>query len=337
MTLRFVNGALLITLIVILLSGVYGIVWTLDGWMYEVHRIGSWALIALIPWKVGISWASLKRGFAFNITRGLVPIVSLLLSGLVIFVILLGLGWAWRIGPVVLWLYETVISWHWILALASIPFFLLHVWQRWPKIKQRDLLSRSGFLKLSALGAVGVVGWWLSQMWAVLRQDEDMPRSVSGSRLNGYFSGNQFPVTTGYGDGRQAVDLDSWQLSIGGAVAQPFALTYPDILSLTSSSQVATIDCTIGWYSVQRWGGLRMVDLLQLAGSQDDIQQVRIQAVSGYTKTYPMVEAKDILLATHVGGEVLNHSHGFPLRAVVPSRRGWFWVKWVEIVTAIVQ
>ena len=335
MTLRFVNGALLITLISILLSGVYGIVWTLDGWMYEVHRISSWALIALIPWKVGISWVSLKRGFAFNIKRGLVPVISLLLSGLVIFVILLGLAWAWHVGPVVLWLYETVISWHWILALVSIPFFILHVWQRWPKIKNSDLISRQGFLKLSALGAVGVLGWWLSQMWAVLQQDEDMPRGISGSRLNGYFSGNQFPVTTGYGDGREPIDLDHWQLSIGGVVARPLAFSYRELLSLPTSSKVATIDCTIGWYSVQRWGGLRLVDLLQLAGAPDDILQVRIKAESGYTKTYPMVEAKDILLATHVGGDVLHHSHGFPLRAVVPSRRGWFWVKWVSSIETL--
>ena len=33
--------------------------------------------------------------------------------------------------------------------------------------------------------------------------------------------------------------------------------------------------------------------------------------------------------AKHVGGELLTHVHGAPLRAVVPSRRGWFWVKWL--------
>jgi DMSO/TMAO reductase YedYZ molybdopterin-dependent catalytic subunit len=39
-----------------------------------------------------------------------------------------------------------------------------------------------------------------------------------------------------------------------------------------------------------------------------------------------------------VGGEVFDHGHGFPLRAVVPSRRGWQWVKWlvaVEVISAV--
>ncbi|HYH05137.1 MAG TPA: molybdopterin-dependent oxidoreductase [Bacillota bacterium] len=31
----------------------------------------------------------------------------------------------------------------------------------------------------------------------------------------------------------------------------------------------------------------------------------------------------------------MNASHGFPLRAVVPSRRGWFWVKWLAKIEAV--
>jgi len=336
MTLRFINGALLISLMLIVLSGLYGIVWTLDGWMYEAHRISSWFLIALIPWKVGISWNSLKRGFSLNIERGLVPGLSLLLSVMVIFVILLGLAWAWRVGPVVLWMYETVISWHWILALALLPFLGFHVWQRWPSIKHSDLLSRKGFLRLSTLGAIGAVGWKWSQTLAGLRQDAEMPRAISGSRLHGYLSGNQFPVTTGYGDGGQPIAINTWQLTLVGAVARPSTLSYADLLAMPSKSAIATIDCTIGWYSIQRWSGIKLGDLLEHAGVQEDIRQVQIQAVSGYTKNYPIWEAEEILLATHVGGEILDHAHGFPIRAVVPSRRGWFWVKWVAQIKAVV-
>jgi DMSO/TMAO reductase YedYZ molybdopterin-dependent catalytic subunit len=62
---------------------------------------------------------------------------------------------------------------------------------------------------------------------------------------------------------------------------------------------------------------------------------VQLGAVSGYAKTFTFAEAAEILLATHVGGEVLAHQHGFPLRAVVPSRRGWFWVKWLTDVEVL--
>jgi DMSO/TMAO reductase YedYZ molybdopterin-dependent catalytic subunit len=48
-----------------------------------------------------------------------------------------------------------------------------------------------------------------------------------------------------------------------------------------------------------------------------------------------MQEAKYVLLATHVGNQVLDPVHGFPLRAVVPTRRGWFWVKWLTHIEVI--
>jgi len=64
---------------------------------------------------------------------------------------------------------------------------------------------------------------------------------------------------------------------------------------------------------------------------------VRLRAASGYAMDFTLAEAGEILLATHVGGEVLDHWHGFPLRAVVPSRRGWFWVKWLTEIEALTR
>ena len=41
--------------------------------------------------------------------------------------------------------------------------------------------------------------------------------------------------------------------------------------------------------------------------------------VSGYFGDFTLAEARGLLLATHVSGEVLDHWHGFPLRAVAPG------------------
>ncbi len=60
-----------------------------------------------------------------------------------------------------------------------------------------------------------------------------------------------------------------------------------------------------------------------------------MRSVTGYEHDLPMIEARDVLLATHVGGEPLTHVHGAPLRAVVPTRRGWFWVKWLTRIEVI--
>lgn len=330
MTLRLVNSAILALILLLLLTGGYGIIWRLDGWVYDVHRVTAWALIALIPWKTAISMRSLKRGMRPNFDRGFIPAVSLLLSGVTIIVMILGLMWTWRWGPTTLWLRQTVISWHWILALVLMPPFVLHAWRRWPRPKKAEFISRRNFLKFLGLGAVGFLGWRLSDILALFRQEDEAPRNRNGSRLSGYLTGNNFPVTNSAGDGRKPINPDHWKLSISGEVEQPLKLSYSEILSLSSTSQIATLDCTVGWYSVQRWRGIALSHLLDLAEVDRQAWLVQFRAQEGYQHSLTLAEASDVILATHVGGAALSHVHGFPLRAVVPSRRGWFWVKWLS-------
>jgi DMSO/TMAO reductase YedYZ molybdopterin-dependent catalytic subunit len=95
------------------------------------------------------------------------------------------------------------------------------------------------------------------------------------------------------------------------------------------------LDCTTGWYTLQRWRGIPLARLLEEATAPDRIAGVRLLSTTGYNHTFPAGEARRILLATHVGGEALSPGHGFPLRAVVPDRRGWFWVKWLTRVEVL--
>src|SRR3974377_489106 len=113
MNLRFTNTAILVLIMLLTLTGVYGLIWTLNGWVFDVHRVAGWALLALIPWKAAISWRSLKRGLKPNFDRGVVIVESLVLAFIVLGLIALALLWTWRIGPGELWLRQTAISWHW--------------------------------------------------------------------------------------------------------------------------------------------------------------------------------------------------------------------------------
>lgn len=334
MLLRLVNSAILALVTVLTVSGIYGIVWTLNGWVYEAHRIAAWALIALIPWKVGISWRSLKRGLGARFDRSVMIGISVVLAVAALSVLALGLVWAWNVGPWVFAFRQTAISLHWILALVLVPPFILHAWRRWPRPKPSELTTRRTLLKMGGLAGVGVAGWWLAELAASVRAEADSPRRYSGSRERGSFSGNAFPVTNNAGEGEERLEAETWRLEISGTVASPLALTYDDLLALPQSEVTATLDCTVGWYTTQVWRGVRLADLLAQAGMQPETETVRLEAVSGYVADYSLEEAQGILLATHVGGEPLDHWHGFPLRAVVPSRRGWFWVKWVTGVTA---
>jgi hypothetical protein len=332
MILRFVNSAILGLIFALTLTGLYSLVWPMPLWMYEIHRICGWALIFLIPWKSAISLRSLGRGLRPTFDRGVVIIVSLALSGATIVVIGLGLMWAWRLGPETLWLNQSTISWHWILALVILPPFALHAWRRWPRPKQEELLSRRGLMQIGGLTAASLAGRWLAERYSDARQLAEHPRRASGSQLQGYLSGNDFPVTTGAGDAGSPIDPQSWQLAITGLVAQPLTFTYSELLALPLRSRVATIDCTVGWYSVQRWRGVSLPYLLEQAGADADARGVRLVARSGHRESLPMRELEPVLLASHVGGVPLAHRHGFPLRAVVPTRRGWFWVKWLTAI-----
>ena len=139
------------------------------------------------------------------------------------------------------------------------------------------------------------------------------------------------------GEGRLALDAATYVLTIGGAVAVPFRLSYASLLALPAVERVATLDCTTGWYSTQRWRGVALGPLLEQAGLPRGFSWVRLRGASGYFGDFSLAETRDLLLATQVGDDVLSHWHGFPVRVVAPTRRGWFWVKWltsVEVLSA---
>ncbi|MGH2523368.1 MAG: molybdopterin-dependent oxidoreductase, partial [Anaerolineales bacterium] len=266
--LRFINTLLLVLVLLLTLTGVYGLSWPMPGWMFDLHRGSGWALIALIPWKSIISWRSLKRGLGRRFDRGVMILLSVALAALTLLVLGLGLMWAWRLGPELLWLgayADTAISWHWMLALGLLPLFALHVWRRWPRPKRADFLSRRSALKLLGLSAAGVAGWWAAEYLAHARTMPNAPRRFTGSREQGSFSGNQFPVTNSIGEGKIVLDAEAWRLAVGGAIPAPIALSYADVLALPASEVVATLDCTTGWYSTQLWRGVWLADVLQLA------------------------------------------------------------------------
>jgi DMSO/TMAO reductase YedYZ molybdopterin-dependent catalytic subunit len=335
---RFTNTALLTLVGLLTLTGVYGLVWPLPQWMFETHRAAGWALIALVPWKAAISLRSLRRGMDRRFDRSVVVIVSLILAAATLLVLGLGLMWAWQLGPQLVWLgayADTLISWHWMLALALLPFFALHVWRRWPRPRRADLVSRRSALKLLGLGAAGLTGWWAAESLSGLRADPGAPRRFTGSREQGSFAGNAFPITHLSGEGQIRLDPLAWRLALGGRVERPLALSYDDLLSLPAADKIATLDCTTGWYSTQVWRGVPLSDVINLARPPRSVAAIQLKAASGYVSYFTWEEAREILLASHVGGEVLDHWHGFPLRAVVPSRRGWHWVKWLTEIDVV--
>jgi DMSO/TMAO reductase YedYZ molybdopterin-dependent catalytic subunit len=124
-------------------------------------------------------------------------------------------------------------------------------------------------------------------------------------------------------DSVPGISLSEWQLHAAGRT-----WSY-DELAVFADELTATIDCTGGWYSEQDWQGARVDRLLERTRTSG-VESFVVRSRTGYSRRFPIADAARMLLATRVGGNQLDAAHGFPARLVVPGRRGFEWVKWVD-------
>ena len=337
-SLRFINTLILSLFILLGLTGLYGLVWPFPSLLFDIHRAAGWALILLIPWKSIISIRSLRRGLDLRFDRNVLIVLSLLLTAATFLVLALGLMWAWNLGEYYVWIGPYAysgIGWHWGIALGLAPLFLIHVWRRWHHPKKTDFAGRRQALKLMGLSVAAVASWGAAETLSKILQSGASPRRFTGSREDGSFTGLDYPVTSGVNQGKIRLEPETWKLSVTGAVKIPLILNYADMLSWSLAEVTSTLDCTGGWYTTQVWRGVRLIDLLVQAGVDYEKAGIVLKDVTGYTSHFTSAEFPEILLATRVGGQVLDHWHGYPVRAVVPSRRGGHWVKWLTEIEVL--
>lgn len=137
------------------------------------------------------------------------------------------------------------------------------------------------------------------------------------------------------------VDLGSWRLRIGGMVDNEIELSYDDISNLTQIERTITICCVsneIGgpYIGNATWQGVRLSDLLDMAGVRDGAEQLFSRSVDGWTCGFPIGlarDGRDAMLAIGMNGEPLPVMHGFPARLIVPGVYGYVSAtKWIESI-----
>jgi DMSO/TMAO reductase YedYZ molybdopterin-dependent catalytic subunit len=138
------------------------------------------------------------------------------------------------------------------------------------------------------------------------------------------------------------VDQDDWTLTIDGDVDREVTLTFEDILAMALIERDITLTCvsnSVGGKYVggARWLGVRLTDLLDLAGVGRDADQIFSTDVDGMTISTPLAlatDGRDAMLAVGMNGEVLPREHGFPARLVIPGLYGFISAtKWVTRLT----
>lgn len=134
------------------------------------------------------------------------------------------------------------------------------------------------------------------------------------------------------------VTTDEWQLKIHGAVDREITLSYADLLALPSIERMITLTCVSnevggGLAGNARWQGVRIADVLAMAGPRSGADCVLSTSIDGFTVTTPinaLTDDRDALLSFAMNGEPLPVEHGFPVRMVVPGLYGYVSAtKWV--------
>ena len=130
-----------------------------------------------------------------------------------------------------------------------------------------------------------------------------------------------------------AIDVKTYRLKVSGKVGSPLSLSYDQILTYPSVTEVVLLICP-GFFSINaRWTGVHLKDLLREAQIKKEAQYVRISG-AGSSTGIPLkkIQEKRIFLAYQVNGVTLPQKHGFPLRLVYEDAYGSGWVKYVDEV-----
>jgi hypothetical protein len=306
-----------------------------SSWNYRFLFIAHGAVGLALAWPLALKFRRVMPRVTHAALWTWKTVVSVLASVTVLAALGTGVLWSITQQPTA---YPSGMHLHILFGMLLIPLYLLHTLLRFRPVRARDLAGRRTALRLVGVWLAGGAGWLMQDGLNERLHTPGARRRFTGSRETGGRA-NAFPLTNWMLDHPEPVDMQAWRLHVGGAVEQPLTLDLASLTALTALTPAdhlqAVLDCTGGWYSEQEWQGVRVGRLLDQAGVEAGASGVSFVSVTGYRWSLPLDEAREALLATHVGGQPLEHGHGAPLRLVAPGRRGFQWVKWVTTVEVL--
>jgi DMSO/TMAO reductase YedYZ molybdopterin-dependent catalytic subunit len=142
------------------------------------------------------------------------------------------------------------------------------------------------------------------------------------------------------------VDAETWRLRVDGMVDRPLELGYDELLEFPLIEQYVTIACVsnrIGGNLVGNalWTGVRLKDVLEVAGVQDGATQIVGRSVDDFTAGFPtdwaLADGREPMIAVGMDRQPLPAEHGFPARLIVPGLYGYVsatkWLSSIELTT----
>ena len=143
-----------------------------------------------------------------------------------------------------------------------------------------------------------------------------------------------------------SVDIATWTLRIHGLVERETTLTWDELLALPMFEQYVTIACVSnevggGLVGNAKWTGVRLRDVLEIAGVSSSASQLVGRSVDGFTAGMPtawvMDPSREPMIAVQMNDEPLPPSHGYPARLIIPGLYGYVsatkWLAELELTT----
>jgi DMSO/TMAO reductase YedYZ molybdopterin-dependent catalytic subunit len=133
-------------------------------------------------------------------------------------------------------------------------------------------------------------------------------------------------------------DPTTWDLRVFGLVERPLRFSWQEFQDLPRVTVHGDMHCVTRWSKLDNtWEGVPFRHITELAGVQPAVRFVVLHCDGDYTANLArdVIEADDALLALKHEGEDLSPEHGFPLRAIIPSRYAWKSAKWLRAIELV--
>ncbi|MGE5335653.1 MAG: sulfite oxidase-like oxidoreductase [Nitrososphaerota archaeon] len=128
-------------------------------------------------------------------------------------------------------------------------------------------------------------------------------------------------------------DAQAYRFTVSGAVAEPFELTWDELLALPRVQLTSDFHCVTTWSRFDNaWEGVHIREILQRAKPLPEAQFVMAHSFTGYTTNMPLADLDDddVLIAFTHDGQPLEPEHGGPVRLIVPKLYAYKSAKWLS-------
>jgi DMSO/TMAO reductase YedYZ molybdopterin-dependent catalytic subunit len=128
-------------------------------------------------------------------------------------------------------------------------------------------------------------------------------------------------------------DAQTYRFKVWGAVAEPFELTWDELLALPRVQLTSDFHCVTTWSRFDNaWEGVHIREILRRAKPLSEAKFVTAHSFTGYTTNMPLADLDDddVLIAFTHDGEPLEPDHGGPVRLIVPKLYAYKSAKWLN-------